>query len=238
MGSVNKALGEAFTLEWACFFSFTVAFPGLAFFFIVEGFSVVGINHARHVRHAAVTDLDVVPVKHFVKRKVCGDVFVEKAEKFIGYVCLDVLAIEPDGNPFPFLSAGARVAFFVVGWNLQPYKKHNDNPIYIHTKSNHPPNIIKQLPKNKSQRISDISSSKEIFDKAAPYYNNALKASGYKETIEFSSVSRLKATSIKEIDFFRVGLDCYFYALIFKNFGDFFPGAVWYLAAVAVAECC
>lgn len=33
--------------------------------------------------------------------------------------------------------------------------------------------------------IRKISSSKEIFDRAATYYNNALKASGYKEKITF-----------------------------------------------------
>lgn len=83
------------------------------------------------------------------------------------------------------------VNFLDVTFNLmtdtyKPYKKPNDNPIYIHTKSNHPPNIIKQLPKNLSKRISDISSSKEIFDKAALYYNNALQSSGYKESLEYN----------------------------------------------------
>ena len=63
-------------------------------------------------------------------------------------------------------------------------RKPNDNPLYINASSNHPPSIIKQLPKNISKRISGISSSKEIFDQAAPFYNNALKASGYKENIE------------------------------------------------------
>ena len=29
LGWVYKALGEAFTLEWACFFSFTIVFAGL-----------------------------------------------------------------------------------------------------------------------------------------------------------------------------------------------------------------
>ena len=51
--------------------------------------------------------------------------------------------------------------------------------------SNQPPSIIKQLPKNISKRISGISSSKEIFDQSAPYYNNALKSGGYKEKIEY-----------------------------------------------------
>ena len=38
--------------------------------------------------------------------------------------------------------------------SYKPHKKPNDNPIYIYTKSNHPPNIIKQLPKNISKRIN------------------------------------------------------------------------------------
>ena len=65
-------------------------------------------------------------------------------------------------------------------YSYKPYQKPNDNPLYINASSNHPPSIIKQLPKNISKRISEISSSKEIFDQAAPYYNNALKSSGYK----------------------------------------------------------
>ena len=36
-----------------------------------------------------------------------------------------------------------------------------------------------------SNRISRISSNKDIFDRAAPYYNQALQASGYKEKITF-----------------------------------------------------
>ena len=36
-----------------------------------------------------------------------------------------------------------------------------------------------------SNSISRISSNKETFERAAPYYNNALKASGYKEKITY-----------------------------------------------------
>ena len=38
-----------------------------------------------------------------------------------------------------------------------------------------------------SNRISKISSNKEIFDQSAPYYNQVLKSSGYKEKITYSS---------------------------------------------------
>ena len=36
------------------------------------------------------------------------------------------------------------------------------------------------------KRLSDISSNKEHFDKAAPIYNEALKNSDFDETLKFS----------------------------------------------------
>ena len=37
----------------------------------------------------------------------------------------------------------------------ESYKKDNDPPIYIHTSSNHPPSITKQIPKSISRRLSN-----------------------------------------------------------------------------------
>ena len=79
------------------------------------------------------------------------------------------------------------VTFNLTTGKYQPYKKPNDHPVYINTKSNHPPNIIKVLPESISRRISDISSNEQIFDTAAPYYNDALSASGYNEKITYKS---------------------------------------------------
>ena len=76
------------------------------------------------------------------------------------------------------------VNFLDVTFNLKdgtykPYKKPNDIPIYININSNHPSNIIKQIPTIISKRISQIPSNEEIFKNVAPYYENALKASRY-----------------------------------------------------------
>ena len=46
----------------------------------------------------------------------------------------------------------------------EPFRKENNKPIYINKHSNHPPNILKQLPKSTEKRISEKSSSKDIFD--------------------------------------------------------------------------
>ena len=75
------------------------------------------------------------------------------------------------------------VNFLDVTLNLttgtfRPYRKPNDHPIYINTNSNHPPSVMKQVPKSVSTRISENSSTKEIFNEAVPYYNDALRKSG------------------------------------------------------------
>ena len=66
------------------------------------------------------------------------------------------------------------------------YRKPNDQPVYIHKQSNHPPNIIKNLPDSISRRVSDISHDKEIFNQAAPLYEDALKSCGYSENLHYS----------------------------------------------------
>ena len=40
--------------------------------------------------------------------------------------------------------------------SYKPYKKPNDETLYIHAKSNHPPNIIKQLPISVENRLRNL----------------------------------------------------------------------------------
>ena len=55
----------------------------------------------------------------------------------------------------------------------------------MNVKYNHPPSIIKQIPKAISRRISSLSHDKEEFEKAASLYNEALKSSGFIEQLKF-----------------------------------------------------
>ena len=57
------------------------------------------------------------------------------------------------------------------------YEKPNDDALYINKNSNHPPTVIKQIPKAIAKRISDISSNKEIYDRNINYYKEALERS-------------------------------------------------------------
>ena len=44
--------------------------------------------------------------------------------------------------------------------SYRPYKKPNEETNYIHVNSDHPPSILKQLPKSIEKRLSSLSLSK------------------------------------------------------------------------------
>ena len=82
------------------------------------------------------------------------------------------------------------VNFLDVTLNLttgkyQPYNKPDNNPLYINILSNHPPNIIKNLPGNISKRINNLSQDKATFNKSKDLYNNALAESAFEHKIAF-----------------------------------------------------
>ena len=79
------------------------------------------------------------------------------------------------------------VTFDLANESYYPCRKPNDQPLYINTKSNHPPNIIKQLPDAINLRISSISCNETEFNKAKPIYENALKSSGYDKTLTYNN---------------------------------------------------
>ena len=78
------------------------------------------------------------------------------------------------------------VTFDLDSGTHRPYVKPNNTPLYVHTKSNHPPHVLKQIPISISKRISNISSNEDIFKKAAPYYDKALKEAGHEQTLAYS----------------------------------------------------
>ena len=69
---------------------------------------------------------------------------------------------------------------------FKPYRKPNSDPLYVNKKSNHPPSILKQIPKGIGKRLSELSSSEEIFKAATPQYEEALKKSGFNEKLVYS----------------------------------------------------
>ena len=72
------------------------------------------------------------------------------------------------------------ITFNLMNGSYRPYKKPNDTLLYINKNSNHPPQIIKELPKIINDRLSRNSSDAEIFHASKVEYETALRNSGYK----------------------------------------------------------
>ena len=84
-----------------------------------------------------------------------------------------------------------QVDFLDVTFNLQsgkywPYRKPNNDPLYIHKDSNHPATILKQLPEMIQNRISATSCDSTEFDKVKVDYEKALKCSGFNSKLQFN----------------------------------------------------
>ena len=81
---------------------------------------------------------------------------------------------------------------FDVMLNLQngtyhPYKKPNNKLLYIHSSSNHPSQIIKQLPNSISERLLNNSSNQETFNTEKVEYEDALKKLGYNVYLKYTN---------------------------------------------------
>ena len=72
------------------------------------------------------------------------------------------------------------VTFNLLDETYKLYKKPSDQLLYVNTSSNHPPQIIKQLPISISNRLSNNSSNKQVFDMSKGKSEKALRESGYK----------------------------------------------------------
>ena len=86
------------------------------------------------------------------------------------------------------------VNYFDVTFNLNdctyhPYQKPDNIIQYMHVESNHPSNIIKQIPKTIEKRLSQLSSNEEMFNESAPFYENKLHQSGYQQKLKYNPVN-------------------------------------------------
>ena len=69
--------------------------------------------------------------------------------------------------------------------SYRPYRKPNEETNYIHVNSDHPPSIIKEIPRSIEKRLSTLSSSENIFQESAVYYEKCLKNSGHKTKLQY-----------------------------------------------------
>ena len=88
-----------------------------------------------------------------------------------------------------------RVDFLDVTLDLElnsymPYRKENSEPKYVNVHSNHPRNIIKQIPNMINSRLSTLSSNEEVFKGKIDVYQRTLNHGGYKHNLNFNREER------------------------------------------------
>ena len=84
-----------------------------------------------------------------------------------------------------------------------PFRKPNNNPLYINTLSNHPENIIKEIPNFLGKRISEISCNEHEFEKAKGDYNKALEKSGFSEKVKYHKQGPVKRVRTRKVIWFN-----------------------------------
>ena len=70
------------------------------------------------------------------------------------------------------------ITFNLLDGTCKPYKKPNDLLLYVNTSSNHPTGTVKQLLISISNRLSNNSSNKQVFDMSKGEYEKTLRESG------------------------------------------------------------
>ena len=95
------------------------------------------------------------------------------------------------------------VTFDLKSATYYPYRKPNNELFFTNKHTNHPPSIINQILSMISNRISENSSDKNHFDKAAPDYNIALKNSGFNENVTYISSHSKRQTWERQIIWFK-----------------------------------
>ena len=84
-----------------------------------------------------------------------------------------------------------------------PYRKPNNELLYINKHSNHPPSIINQISSMISNGIPENSCDKNHFVKAAPDYNIALKNSAFNENVTYIPSLSKRQTRKRQIIWFN-----------------------------------
>ncbi|KAL5005885.1 hypothetical protein ScPMuIL_017043, partial [Solemya velum] len=98
--------------------------------------------------------------RELIKKQICS-IFTNNSLK---------ITIEAKKRIVNFLD----VTFDIPSVTYKPYLKPNKMPMYMHTESNNPLTILKNIPENINRRISNISATETDFNEASKIYQEAL----------------------------------------------------------------
>ena len=80
-----------------------------------------------------------------------------------------------------------------------PFRKPNSDILYVSNQSNHPNQILKQLPITINVRLYKLSSSQESFNRLKHNYQSALKPANYKFNLTFQKSNKIKKERKKKL---------------------------------------
>ena len=66
---------------------------------------------------------------------------------------------------------------------FKPYNKTNNIPRYVNAKLNHPPSMLKEIPKSVSKRILSSSCNEQVYNVVATIGSNIFDKCGYSEKL-------------------------------------------------------
>ena len=104
----------------------------------------------------------------------------QKVKRIINGLNLDI-TIDANLKCVNFLD----VTFNLNNHTYRPYMKPNETPLYIHSQSNHPPSIVKNIGPSVNKRLSAISKSETIFQQSIEPYQKALNMAGHNYELKF-----------------------------------------------------
>ena len=95
--------------------------------------------------------------------------------------------------------------FSLLDGRCKPYKKPNDQLLYVNTSSNHPPQILKKLPTSTSNCLLNSFSNKQVFDMSKGEHGRALRESDYKNlNLIYTKGHKTKKNRSRNISWFNI----------------------------------
>lgn len=92
--TVDNVFGEALTVQRALCIFWAVAFLlELGAYAVPQQFLVVSLDYGSHVRHAAVRNLDGIPIKNLAEFIINRETLIYYIQKFFADICFDVVIV-------------------------------------------------------------------------------------------------------------------------------------------------
>ena len=84
----------------------------------------------------------------------------------------------------------------------RPFDKLNEETTYIHVEYDHPPQIIKKIPRYIEKILTRLSSTKEIFENSKDYYDQRLRQYGYNKKINYTEENNKINQNLVSVTYF------------------------------------